>query len=75
MLQEERSKKEVFWMPRNLTIRWYLCFQEHRRRDLNADQSIYSCESILLLKGNSAIQFDYWNDDSEKFKGFKKERF
>ena len=34
--------------------------------------SKYSRESFFLLKGNSAIRFSYWNDDSEKFKGFRK---
>ena len=34
--------------------------------------SKYSHESIFLLKGNSVFQFNYWNDDSEKFTGFRK---
>ena len=34
--------------------------------------TMLSRESFFLLKGNSAIQFYYWNDDSEKFKKFRK---
>ena len=60
-------------MLRNLTKAWrYLCFQRHRRKNLNAYLSKYPRESFFLLKGNSAIRFSYWNDDSEKFKGFRK---
>ena len=59
-------------MLRNLTIRRYLCFHKHRRRYLNANLNIYSRESIFLLKGNWAIQFNYRNDDPENFKGFRK---
>ena len=29
-------------------------------------------ENFFLLKGNSGIRFSYWKDDSEKFKGFRK---
>ena len=32
----------------------------------------YSRESFFLLKGNLSIRFSYWNDDSEKLKGFRK---
>ena len=56
-------------MLQNLTIGRYLCFYKHRR-NLNA----YFRESIFLLKGNSAIQCNCSNDDSEKFKGFRKNR-
>ena len=42
-------------MPHNLTI----------------GRQIYSRERTLLLKKNSAIQVNYWNDDSEKLKGFR----
>ena len=34
--------------------------------------SKYSLESIFLLKGNSAIKFNHWNDNSEKLKGSRK---
>ena len=34
--------------------------------------SKYSRENFFLLKGNSAIRFSYWNDDSEKLNGFRK---
>ena len=59
-------------MLRNLTIERSLRFHKHWRTNLNAYLDIYFLESIFLLKGNSAIQFSYWNDDSEKFKGFRK---
>ena len=55
-------------MLQNLTIGQYLCFYKHRRRNLNA----YFCESIFLLKGNSEIQCNCSNDDSQKFKGIRK---
>ena len=32
----------------------------------------YFPESFFLLQENSAIRFSYLNDDSEKFKGFRK---
>ena len=67
LLHQEKSKKYLFWMLRNLTIGRYLCFHKHRRRNLKAYLNIYSRESIFLLKGNLAIQFNHWNDDSEKF--------
>ena len=35
------------------------------RRNLNVRLSIYSCGSIFLFKENSAVQFNYWNDDLE----------
>ena len=59
-------------MLRNLPIGRYLNFHKYRRRNFNAYLHIDSRESIFLLKGNSAIQFDYWSDNSEKFKGFRK---
>ena len=34
--------------------------------------SKYSRESFFFLKGNLAIRFTYWNDDSGKFEGFRK---
>ena len=59
-------------MLRNLTIGRYLHFNKHQRENLNAYLNIYSRESTFRLKGNEAIQFNYWNDHSEKFKGFRK---
>ena len=59
-------------MLRGLTIGRYLCFHKYRCRNLNTYLNIYSHESIFLLKGNPAIRFNHWNDDSEKFKGFRK---
>ena len=56
-------------MLRNLTIGRYLCFHKHRCINLNAYLNI---NSPFLLKWNSAIGFSYRNDDSEKFKGFRK---
>ena len=55
-----------------LTIGQYLCFHKSRFTNLSAYLNIYSRESIFLLKGNSAIWFNYRNSDSEKFKGFRK---
>ena len=59
-------------MLRNLTIGRYLSFQKHWSTNLSAYLNIYSRGSFFLLKGNSAIWFSYRNDDSEKFKGFRK---
>ena len=76
LLHEEKSKKEIFLdateenSGRNFSG-WYLCFHKHRSRNLNAYLNIYPRESIFLLKGNSAIQFNYCNYDSEKFKWFR----
>ena len=53
-------------MLHNLTLRRYLRFHKHGRKNLNAYLNIYFREVIFLLKGNSAIQFNYWNNDSEK---------
>ena len=53
-------------MLHNLTLRRYLRFHKHGRKNLNAYLNIYFREGIFLLKGNSAIQFNYWNNDSEK---------
>ena len=53
-------------MLRNLTLRRYLRFHKHGCQNLNAYLNIYFREGIFLLKGNSAIQFNYWNNDSEK---------
>ena len=48
-------------MIRNLTKAWrYLCFQRHRRTNLNA------CLNI------PAARFSYWKDDLEKLIGFRK---
>ena len=58
----------------NLVIVSYICFHKHMGRILNAYLNMDSCENIFLLKGNSAIQFNYWNDHSEKFKRFTKNR-
>ena len=59
-------------MLRNLTIERYLCFHKHQRKNLSAYLNIYSRESFFLLREDLAIRFNYWNDDSEKFKGFRK---
>ena len=59
-------------MLRNLTIGRYLWFHKHWHRNLNAYLSIYSRGGIFLLKNNSAIQFNYWNDDSENLKGLER---
>ena len=65
--------EKFFRMLRNVTKDWrYLCFLKHRRTNIGAYLNIYSRGSFTLLKGNSAIGFNYWNDNSEKFKGFKK---
>ena len=58
-------------MLHKLTIGRYLFFHKHRRANLDGYANIYSIESIFLLKGNSAIQFNYWNDDSKNIKGFR----
>ena len=68
------SQNDRNWILYNLTIGRYLYFHKHRCRNLIAYLNIYSRESIFLLKGNSAIQFNYWNDDSEKFKGFRQNK-
>ena len=47
-----------------LPLARYLCFDKHRRRNLNTSLNIYSRESIFLSKEK--------NDDSEKIKGFRK---
>ena len=66
---EESVKKNIFWMLPNLTIGRYQCILRHQNLSvyLYLLINIYSCESILLLKENSAIR--YWKDDPEKFKG------
>ena len=58
-------------MLRNLAIGRYL-FSQNRRTNLNVYSNIYSRESFFLLKGNSAIRFSNRNNDSEKFKGFRR---
>ena len=59
-------------MLRNLTTGRYLCFHKHCLTNLNAYLNIYSRETIFLLKGNSAMQFNYWNDDSENLKDLER---
>ena len=59
-------------MLRNLTKAWrYLCFQRHRRANLNA--YLYIPVKFFLLKGDSAMRYSYWKDDSEKFKGSRRD--
>ena len=60
-------------MLRNLTRARYLCFRKLWRINLNTYLNVYSSESFFLLKGNSAIRFSYWNDNSKdkNFKGQK----
>ena len=62
----------IFMMLRNFTIGRYLCLHKHRCRNLGAYLNTYSCESFFLSKGNSAIRLNYWSDNSEKFKEFRK---
>ena len=59
-------------MLRNLTTGRYLFFHKHRRRSLSAYLNIYSRESFFLWKGIQQPWFNYLDDDSEKFKGFRK---
>ena len=53
-------------MLRNLAIGRYLCFLK-----IGVQISMY-IQIFILLKGNSAIRFSNRNNDSEKFKGFRR---
>ena len=71
-LNKEKSKKEIFRMLRNLTKAWLVPMLSETSAYKSQCISKYSREIFFLLKRYSAIRFSYWNDDSEKFKGFRK---
>ena len=59
LLQKEKIEKEFFFGGYTQLDYRTVCFHKHRHTNLNAYLNIYSRESIFLLKGNSAIQFNY----------------
>ena len=59
-------------MLRNLTKAWLVPMLSETSPYKSQCISKYSREIFFLLKRYSAIRFSYWNDDPEKFKGFRK---
>ena len=71
-----------FELPENMKLRFRLLrghsiipfSQNAQNLDLPPCSHLFDFGNFckFLLKGNSAIRFSYWNDDSEKRKGFRK---
>ena len=60
LLNDERNKIEKIRFERCyacLTKEWYLCFHKDW-------QIIYCRENIFLFEGNSAIKFNFQNDEN-----------
>ena len=70
---KEKSKKEIFsyatQLDQSLTVLILPGTTTYKSQCI----SKYSRESFFLLKGNSTIRFSYRDDNSEKFKRFRKD--